>query len=824
MGQLEFRISSALKKIIGRDLITDDFIAVFELVKNSYDAHAKKVKITFEDDRIIIEDDGKGMSLSDIKDKWLFVAYSAKSEGEEDKEFESKKGKEYRDNIHPKRYYAGAKGIGRFSCDRLGQTLKLITRKIGEHELHKLEVDWGKFEEDSKEEFVKIKVDHEKIPISKYPDLKKGTILEVSGLHSSWPRLKLQQLKYSLEKLISPFSSEEQKRKQEFSISLKCIREEKADKSEEFQRDKVNGLVKNFIFETLKVKTTQIQTTISKDTIETKLIDRGTLIYHLKEPNKSYKLLTDAEYHLFFLNQAAKNNFSRQMGFQPVQFGSVFLFKNGFRVYPFGNPGDDSLGMDYRKQQGYARFLGTRDLLGRIEIFTENDDEFKEVSSRDGGLVKTKGYQQLTDSYYEKCLKRLERYVVDVQWAYKVDDNLRQDKDKENISVIAASLGGRIQIADVLRKLADSKDVEIVSYNKDLINILDEKLETVTPEVFNDLTRIAEKTGDNRFKKEIADAEKRYFKLLKEKEEAERRAIAEEERRIKAEEEARRAEGKAKKAEEAQRKAELLAKERELKRREEEIKRKEAEQKAAESENKRRAAESDLRNEQQKNRYLQSTRKTISEDAEQLVHSIKVTATGIEDSLDSLKEKAKGDKGLLADIQNIEYHVNKILKISNIITKSNFRLQDEVQKINLTKYIKEYIDTYSYAYKEKVNISVKGDVEFVTKLSILDVAIILDNLISNSVKNSAKKIVLDISSPNKNKLYVDFSDDGKGVSQEYLRKPSEIFKLGVTSTRGGSGIGLFTIDSVMKEKKYGKIDFLGNGVKLKGATFRLTFE
>lgn len=827
MNQLEFRISSALKKIIGRDLITDDFIAVFELVKNSFDAHSKKVSITFEDDRILIEDNGKGMSLADIKDKWLFVAYSAKNEGEEDLEFKDKKG--YRDKIHPKRYYAGAKGIGRFSCDRLGQTLKLVTRKIGEATINELNVDWGKFEENSKEEFFKIKVEHRTVPISKYASLKHGTILEINGLHASWPRQKLQQLKYSLEKLISPFSGDE--KRQEFSISIKCVREEKADKNEDFARDKVNGLIRNFIFETLKLKTTQIKTTITKDLIETELIDRGTSIYQLKEPNKAYKFLTDAEYHLFFLNRAAKNNFSRQMGIQPIQFGSVFLFKNGFRVYPFGNTGDDSWGMDYRKQQGYARFLGTRDLLGRIEIFTEDVDEFREVSSRDGGLVKTKGYSQLIDSFYEKCLKRLERYVVDVQWAYSIDKNLEADKDSENISIIASSIGGRIKIADVIRKLADSKDVQIVSYNKDLVNILDEKLDAIPPDVFTDLLKIAEKTGDNRFKKEISDAEKRYLKLLKEKEQAERKAIREEERRIKAEEEAReaeearkKAEQKALKAEEARRVAELLAKEKELKRREEEIRRKEAEQKASEADAKRHAAERDLKTEQQKNRYLQSTRKTISDDAEQLVHSIKITATGIEDSLDSLKAKAKGDTNLLSDIQRIEYHINKILKISNLITKSSFRVQDEVQKVDLPAFIKEYIETYSYAYKEKVTIGVEGTANFITKLSLLDISIILDNLISNSVKGGARKIHLQFSTRSKDRLFVDFSDDGKGVPEDYLKRPSEIFELGVTSTKGGSGIGLYTIASIMKEKKYGKIEFIGNGEKLKGATFRLTFD
>ena len=83
--KLEFKISSALKSIIGKDLINDKYIAVFELVKNSYDAYASNVNILFdnsdnvlENKKIIISDDGSGMDYEDLKNKWLFVAYSGK--------------------------------------------------------------------------------------------------------------------------------------------------------------------------------------------------------------------------------------------------------------------------------------------------------------------------------------------------------------------------------------------------------------------------------------------------------------------------------------------------------------------------------------------------------------------------------------------------------------------------------------------------------------------------------------------------------------------------------------------------------------------------
>jgi DNA mismatch repair ATPase MutL len=79
MASVKFRISSGLKSIIGRDLITNDFVAIFELVKNSFDAKATHVKVVFDLDRketaaIYVVDNGKGMSASDVENKWLFVA------------------------------------------------------------------------------------------------------------------------------------------------------------------------------------------------------------------------------------------------------------------------------------------------------------------------------------------------------------------------------------------------------------------------------------------------------------------------------------------------------------------------------------------------------------------------------------------------------------------------------------------------------------------------------------------------------------------------------------------------------------------------------
>lgn len=60
------------------------------------------------------------------------------------------------------------------------------------------------------------------------------------------------------------------------------------------------------------------------------------------------------------------------MGTTAVNYGSVFLFRNGFRILPYGQFGNDGWGIDQRIQQGYNRFLGSRELLGRVDVETDD--------------------------------------------------------------------------------------------------------------------------------------------------------------------------------------------------------------------------------------------------------------------------------------------------------------------------------------------------------------------------------------------------------------------------------------------------------------------
>ncbi|MGQ3013459.1 MAG: ATP-binding protein [Flavobacteriales bacterium] len=843
---ISFDVKTGMKSIIGRDLITDDFIAIYELVKNSYDARADFVKLTFKPGEIIIADNGKGMSKKDIKNKWLAVAYSAKKDGSEDKAEDDKEDSKPRhahlSNLKSRRFYAGAKGVGRFSCDRLGNLLELITRKETEKIAHKIDVDWTQFETNAKQSFGDVKIvlepTDEKIEFPK--EKPHGTILRISDLNSTWTEEKLTDLKRSLEKLINPFSKESN-----FGIEILAeeFLENDADKTE-FQ--KINGEINNSILKVLDIKTTQVDVKITSSKIVTKLIDRGSLIYHIEEPNKHRNLVDNLEINLYFLNRSAKINFGKIMDIEPVNYGSVFLFKNGFRVQPYGDVGDDSWEIDRRKQQGYNRFLGTRDLFGKVDLTTENAEQFKEVSSRDGGLVETKGKILLFELFYEKALKRLERYVVGVLWGegfkrrnYFINDdiaddvrkNLKNDKDKDSYDDIKDNIGSKIDFVYLIKSLADDEDIKILSFDKELVDLVNEQLDIAQPRFIVDLERIAEKTNDRDLLDQVKLTEENFNKILREKEEAEKREAEEIQRRLAAEQRAAKEEEKRKEAEKKAYDEALKRKEAELERIKADNARLRAEKLALEEAEKRKAEQEisknlndKLRIESQKNQYLNATRKTLSDDAEQLVHSIDLYVGNASTYINELLRDDTLDLKTKDSLYYIKNNIDKALKVSQIIIKSNFDYKHTSQRIDLTRYISEYLEDLSLSRKG-LKIEVENQLNHFSFLNPIDIDIVLDNLVSNSVKAKAKNILVQFSKDSSSKtILMNYFDDGNGVPDRLINNPDSIFELGVReSSEKGSGIGMYDAKKRMKNIK-GNIQFLGNNLKLQGAAFQLTFK
>lgn len=791
-NQLQFRVSAELKNILGRDLITSPDVAILELVKNSYDAHATKVEITFNDDYICIADNGKGMSLDDLISKWLFVAYSAKSDGTEDRSYRSRF----------KRHYAGAKGIGRMSCDRLAQYLTLTTRSVESQKTEVLYVDWSVFEQDKQQEFDTIDIPHE--TIDSMPDFpngsESGTILEFKGLRNTWGEEEIIAIKKSLEKMINPFSDADD----DFQIEIIAPQFIETDKDAQPYR-RINGIIENTIADILKIKTTQIESTLKDGIIHTVLLDRGVKMYEIEETSK-FSELSVATISLFYLNRAAKYSFSTRMGIQPVQYGNVFLFRNGFRILPYGNVNDDSWGLNLRAQQGYNRFLSTRDLFGRVDVETDDVNAIKEVSSRDGGLIKTEASSQLMD-YFTLTHRRLERYVAGVLWGeaflrreyfnnqsiaiQERESLLKQDKDQTSAEHLYASIGSKVDFMQLIKSLVNDDAIKVLYYNSELADIVSNPTNTeiLQAQMIEDARKVAEQTGDSYLIEKIKQFEQHVTELRRQKEEAEKQA---EEERIKAQQ-------AHEKALEEQRKRE-------------------------QEEQKRREAEKERDAQKQKAIYLSATRNTTQE-VQDITHAISVSSTSLLSLISTLARDIESEnlskRNQLERIHEIGFFANKIKQLSLLITKADIVALKAKTKVDVAKYIKEYVSNFTNSASLVVHDACSTQI--VKLLSLLDIGIVLDNLISNSVKAGAGEIVLNISNEGE-RVIVDFSDDGTGVNLEEFTS-SSIFEEGVTNRRGGSGIGLHTVKYTMEERLHGTVEFVGNGLHdLKGATFRLIFN
>ena len=498
--RLHFKVSAGLKNIIGKELINDKFIAIFELVKNSYDAGAKEVTIKFENiysdnSAIYIIDDGKGMTKQEIIDKWLFVAYS------------EKKNSTYRDNIKFRRNYAGAKGVGRFSCDRLGERVDLFSKTKEDKTINVVKINWNEFENSDTEEFQDIDVLYDEIESELIDE--KGTIIKISGLREKWNRDELLKLKKSLTQLVNPEADENYDL---FNIILEVEEEKEKDeeKSKEenvFDKDIVNGKIINHVFDILNIKTTKITAIISDDgkKIITTLNDRGIKLFEIEEKNRySIKNIKGT---IYSLNRAAKVNFTRMMGIESVNYGSVFIYKNGFRVYPYGEPEKDFMNIDRRKAQGYNRYLGTREICGRIDIFGENKG-FIETSSRNNGFISSYETNELEDFFYEYLLKPLEKYVVNIiHWGEEVIDN----------ESLASTIDGYDNLEAVLKKIKAKYKPETLlkaSYNEELSEII--LTHQKKKSEIDELKKIARAKADIELLKQADKVEKATAKLKKE--------------------------------------------------------------------------------------------------------------------------------------------------------------------------------------------------------------------------------------------------------------------------------------------------------------------
>lgn len=673
--KLHFKVSSGLKDIIGKDLITNELVAIFELVKNGYDADATKINLIINsyENYIIIQDNGKGMNRDDIENKWLFVAHSEKKDSD--------------------KVYAGSKGIGRFSCDRLGTKLKLISHK--DDEVSKLEIDWGEFEKDSLTKFEELDVTYTSLDVIEDSFIQKsGTILTISNLRDTWDLNRVNKVIKALQRLVNPFVDDGK-----IKINVKYI-------SSSSGIAELDEYISNHIATVLDKKTIYIECDIKEKEISITLFDKEKIIYSLKIENNT--ILKDIYFKIYYMSFAAKYNFTKIMKTEPKNYGSIFLYKNNFRIFPYGEVDFDAFGLNLRKSQGYNRYLAHRELLGWINI-TDSENHFNEVTSRDRGFVTNSYTIEFEKVYMELVHRPLESYMQLINFGNSDIDEIETD-DTEAIQKL-------------IRRFKKYKF-------------------TVTP-TYYELPKIAQPL-EKKF--ELLDDVNTSSSEKKEIQKSLKQAAVE------------------------------------LRKENQEVKK---EKQRIYKENSR------LKNEIEIKEKIILNEKPARQDM--LFHELGKAGKELTATLQKMIRLMTPEEyeKFSDSIYKIRRTSDKLSSIKKQILRLNFESFSNLENIELKSYLRSYVDNLiDDTVKLKVSLGIG---ELYQSINVYDFGTLLDNLIINAQDRNAKDIHIFFDEDNK---IMHFTSDTGPIDIEPIEN---IFNIGVTSKRRGTGLGMYICQQICKD-------------------------
>lgn len=397
-SQVRFSVDAGIINRLGKELVGKHETAVSELVKNAFDADATEVSLVFENawnigGTLTIEDNGTGMTKEQLINGFMRLSSSDKIHNPISDKY--------------RRTRAGRKGIGRFATQRLGTKLTIITHTAKSESSIKISINWDDFETDK--DLLIISNSIEVIPKSK----KEGTTLFIENLRDGWSDAMIKRVFRYTSELLQPFPlSKKNKDESESSV-------DPGFKSYYFRQegqelipiiDDEEAIFKHALAE-----------------IEGYVLDDGQGCWALKSdklnfPQEIYPIGNDENYRE---NTEAKFNLIKGLHFkvhyfiyEPTLFapgtftfirdlsyetGGIRLYRNGFRVLPYGEQGDDWLGLDKsnNRQIILARHMN-RSFFGFVEL-KDKEGVFEETSSREG-IIENDALKELVDFVYRSII------------------------------------------------------------------------------------------------------------------------------------------------------------------------------------------------------------------------------------------------------------------------------------------------------------------------------------------------------------------------------------------------------------------------------------
>lgn len=417
----KIRPAGRLLLSIGRDLIRNVHSAVMELVKNAYDADASRVKIEIVADqtkksvKIVVTDDGHGMTLDTVVNKWMVPATDDKK---------------IRKRSPSGRIMQGRKGVGRFASSVLGNDVFLETVNAGRKASVYLE--WDRFERaeflDDVDVLVETKPTHEK----------NGTRLTIEGDASfllQWESKQFDDLRFELKKMISPIpvhvmtgSDFGNDISREFGIELSIhgfgaipdVDEEVAPfPLYDLYDYKISGWITangEGKLEYSAQKAKNIQSEIIPWGAKTKVEPTGcgNLYFDIRVYDREVPAIEA------LIGRGLKDEAGKFVGKNEAKellnkANGVGVYRNGFRISPLGDPDFDWLKLNERRIQNPTTRIGSNQVIGCVQIQSEEYSHLEEKSARDG-LKENESYLRLIE-ITQLVIKELEerRYKYRLQ-------------------------------------------------------------------------------------------------------------------------------------------------------------------------------------------------------------------------------------------------------------------------------------------------------------------------------------------------------------------------------------------------------------------------
>lgn len=389
-----FTVDAGLIQRLGYELVGRAETAVSELIKNSYDADATVVDVDFinvstQGGSLIISDNGLGMTKQQLINGFMRISSTDKLHNPT--------------SIRFNRTKAGKKGIGRFAAQRLGERLILVTQTKESTNAIQIEIDWDKYSIDK--DITAITFPIRNIPKEKV----EGTTIKIHGLREKWTEASIKRIyRYVLDLFQPDYLSERSKvdnlaiqNEETFKVNFNLVSNEG---KRSFLNDQISVFNKSLaIFEGYVDKNHHGIITIKSESLD---ID-DTMEITYKDEENNYSALTDVYFKIhYFIYDRPIYYGDRISGpeLKKIQelsktASGVRLYRNGFRVLPYGEPKDDWTNIDKRWSTESGKInipLNNQNLFGFVEIIDPTGNIFEETASREG-LIENDAFNQLSD-------------------------------------------------------------------------------------------------------------------------------------------------------------------------------------------------------------------------------------------------------------------------------------------------------------------------------------------------------------------------------------------------------------------------------------------